>query len=264
MKNQIKFLMAIFAATALISCSRVPPNHEGVLMENYGRNGMDDFSLVTGRQSTVAPGTELYTVPMFEQRGDCKTLTVFTKDASQFTIDPLYVYQPTRGKGIEIIFNYKHLNKSEETFFENIEENILNSRVLNAYREVARDYTTDSLMGNVADFENRVNVRLKTEFATSYFDLKEITSNLTPPASMIKTIEARNNAIQQAIQVENELRVAEARAKKLMVEAQAESDANRLRQQTLTSLLVQQLFIEKWDGKTPLYGVSPVTFKNVN
>lgn len=80
---------------------------------------------------------------------------------------------------------------------------------------------------------------------------------------MKKTIEARNNAIQQAIQVENELKVAEARAKKLLVEAKAESEANELRQRTLTPLLVQQLFIEKWDGHTPLYGAAPTLFKNV-
>jgi len=43
----------------------------------------------------------------------------------------------------------------------------------------------------------------------------------------------------------------------------AESEANRLRQQTITPLLVQQQFIEKWDGKTPLYGQNPVMFKSV-
>lgn len=29
-------------------CSRVEPNYEGVLMENYGRNGKEDFSTVSG------------------------------------------------------------------------------------------------------------------------------------------------------------------------------------------------------------------------
>lgn len=50
---------------------------------------------------------------------------------------------------------------------------------------------------------------------------------------------------------ENELRVAEAQA-------------NELKQRSLTPLLIQQQFIEKWDGKTPLYGSSPTFFKNVN
>ena len=63
---------------------------------------------------------------------------------------------------------------------------------------------------------------------------------------------------------ENELRVAEAQAKKMLVQAEAEKQANELKQRSLTPLLIQQQFIEKWDGKTPLYGSSPTFFKNVN
>ena len=39
---------------------------------------------------------------------------------------------------------------------------------------------------------------------------------------------------------------------------------NELKQQSLTPLLIQQEFIKKWDGRTPLYGNSPIVFKNVN
>ena len=63
---------------------------------------------------------------------------------------------------------------------------------------------------------------------------------------------------------ENELRVAEAQAKKMLVQAEAEKQANELKQRSLTPLLIQQQFIEKWDGKTPLYGSSPTFSKNVN
>jgi len=33
---------------------------------------------------------------------------------------------------------------------------------------------------------------------------------------------------------------------------------------SLTALLIQQQFIEKWDGKTPLYGQTPAFFKSVD
>ncbi len=55
----------------------------------------------------------------------------------------------------------------------------------------------------------------------------------------------------------------EAQAKKLIVQAEAEKKANELKQQSLTPLLIQQQFIDKWDGRTPLYGSSPTFFKNV-
>lgn len=66
------------------------------------------------------------------------------------------------------------------------------------------------------------------------------------------------------MKVDNDLKVAEAQARIDIVKAEAEKKANELKQQSLTPLLVQQQFIEKWDGKTPLYGNAPVIFKNVN
>jgi hypothetical protein len=49
----------------------------------------------------------------------------------------------------------------------------------------------------------------------------------------------------------------------LIIQAKAEAEANRLRQQSLTELLVQQQFIEKWDGKLPVYGTAPALIKNI-
>jgi hypothetical protein len=66
------------------------------------------------------------------------------------------------------------------------------------------------------------------------------------------------------MEVENQLKTAEASAKIKVVDAQADADANRIRQQTLTPMLIQQQFIDKWDGKTPLYGSAPTLFKNLN
>lgn len=44
--------LVLFAAVLFFAsctgCNRVQPNYEGVLMENYGRNGKADFKLVTG------------------------------------------------------------------------------------------------------------------------------------------------------------------------------------------------------------------------
>jgi hypothetical protein len=57
--------------------------------------------------------------------------------------------------------------------------------------------------------------------------------------------------IQQAMQVENEVKVAEAQAKKLIVAAEAEKKANELRQQALTPAILEKMWIEKWNGTVP-------------
>ena len=71
------------------------------------------------------------------------------------------------------------------------------------------------------------------------------------PQTIVDAVNSKNKAVQEAMKVENELRVAEAQAKKLIVQAEAERKANDLKQTSLTPLLIQQHFIEKWDGKLP-------------
>jgi hypothetical protein len=49
----------------------------------------------------------------------------------------------------------------------------------------------------------------------------------------------------------------------MLTRARAEAEANRLRQATLTPLLLQQQFVEKWNGVLPVYGQVPQLFKNI-
>ena len=220
---------SVVAAVFLMmnGCSRVEPNYEGVLMENYGRNGKADFSTVSGRQWTFFPGVELYQVPMFETSGDPQAVQVSAKDAGVFTVDPSYQYQPIRGRGVDIVFNYKHLGINQpEVMMDNVENSILNKLVTNAYRE--------------------------------FFQLNNLTSGLKPPASMAKAIELRNNAIQQAEQVKNELQVSKMNLEKAKIDA----EANRVRAQGLDNKILQEKWIEAirntnnkviiTDGKTPV------------
>ena len=80
---------------------------------------------------------------------------------------------------------------------------------------------------------------------------------------MVEAINAKNKAVQDQLRVENEVKVAEAEAKKLVVAAEAEKQAYTLRMQSLTPLLVQQQMIQKWDGKLPVYGTVPTLFRDI-
>ena len=60
------------------------------------------------------------------------------------------------------------------------------------------------------------------------------------------------------MRISNEVKVAEANAKKAEAEAQvtiakakAEAEANRLKTQALTPAVLQQMWIEKWNGDVP-------------
>lgn len=40
--------------------------------------------------------------------------------------------------------------------------------------------------------------------------------------------------------------------------------ANELRQQALTPAILEKMWIEKWDGKLPVYGQVPTIFKDIS
>ena len=248
MKKMI-FLFSVIAS--LVGCNRPEPNYEGVLMTEYGRNGINSFKIVTGAQGMLGPGSELYQVPMWEQAGD--------PDIVEITADPSYTYTPIRGKGAEIVFNYKNYRiQDPETFFDNVEANVLNKRVTDAYREEARNYTTDSLMNNLGKFELSVQKRLKEEFKTKFFDLTTLTSGLKPPASMLKAVEDRNKAIQEANRVKNELET----SRMLLEKAKIDAETNKVQSVGLTKEILMQQYIEMLgktsnkviitDGRTPV------------
>lgn len=256
MKKMI-FLFSVIAS--LVGCNRPEPNYEGVLMTEYGRNGINSFKIVTGAQGMLGPGSELYQVPMWEQAGDPDVVEITAKDAGVFTVDPSYTYTPIRGKGAEIVFNYKNYRiQDPETFFDNVEANVLNKRVTDAYREEARNYTTDSLMNNLGKFELSVQRRLKEEFKTKFFDLTTLTSGLKPPASMLKAVEDRNKAIQEANRVKNELET----SRMLLEKAKIDAETNKVQSVGLTKEILMQQYIEMLrktsnkviitDGRTPV------------
>jgi uncharacterized membrane protein YqiK len=239
------------------SCTRIDAGNEGIKVKLYGTDkGVQDVSLVTGRVWYNPFTEEVHQFPVFVQTADYDPFTVNAKDGSVFTVDPTITFKVTAGRSPEIFKKYRK-------DIEEITKSTLYNYVRDAFRIQFNKYSTDSMISNREGFENAVQNQLLQELTKEGFDLEQLTSGITYPESITQAIDSKNRAVQQAMQVENELRVTEANARKLVVQAEAEARANQLRQQSLTPLLIQQQFIEKWDGKTPLYGNSPVIFKNI-
>lgn len=239
------------------SCTRIDAGHEGILVKQYGsEKGVQDIVLVTGRV-WYNPLTEIvFEIPTFVQTVDYPAFTVNAKDGSVFIVDPTISFRVVEGKSPAIFKKYR------KPLDEIINTTIFNY-VKDAFRIQFNTYTTDSIISKRQAFENSVQNFLLTELNKEGFNMEQLTSGIQYPEVITQAIDAKNRAVQEAMQVENELKVAEANARKLIVQAESEAKANLLRQQSLTPLLIQQQFIEKWDGKTPLYGSSPTFFKNV-
>jgi len=255
MKKQI--LVFGLALATLASCTRIDAGHEGILIKQYGSDkGVQDVSLVTGRV-WYNPWTEdVEQYATFIQTVDYDAFNVNAKDGSEFIVDPTLSFNIVATNSPKIFSKYrKDLEEVSKT-------TILNY-VKDAFRLQMNKYTTDEIVSNREKFETDVQKTLATVLEAEGFKLEQLTSGLKYPQTIVDAVNNKNKAVQEAMMVENQLRVAEAQAKKLIVQAEAEKKANDLKQTSLTPMLIQQMFIEKWDGKTPLYGSSPTFFKNV-
>lgn len=260
LKTFIRMFIVFSLSSVLLSscaCNRIDAGHEGVKVNLYGSDkGVDDVALVTG-MVIYNPFTEdVYEFPTFVQTVDFPEFKINSKDGTVFKVDPTISFNVMTGKSPMIFKKYR---KDLET--------ISNQALFNYTRDVFRlsmnKYSTDELISKRNLFENDVQQTLDSVFKVEGFAIIQITSGLVYPDVIVDAINSKNKAVQDAQRAENELRVAEANAKVKVVYAEAEAKANNIRNQTLTPMLIQQKFIEKWDGKTPLYGNAPTLFKNI-
>lgn len=255
MKN-FKFLMfALLAVVAFSSCERVAPNFVGVLMEDWGKNGKSDFTIVQGRVSTLAPGTELFQVPLFDQRGQWdEPMHLKAADNTEFTAKPTYSYKVIRERAIDIVFDNKHIG-SGEGFMRSLEDNILEPRIRDLIKEESRKYKTDSLMadGGSLMFEKRVEKIVEEEFEKRGLQLISFSSQLEFSQKVKDKIDSRNEVNTNLSVLDQQ--IAEQKKRNELEELKTQQAI--IKSRGLTKEILQQQFIEKWDGKTPLYGALP-------
>lgn len=253
----IIIIVAVVGFFSFNQCTRIEAGYEGILVKQYGsKRGIQDVSLVTGRV-WYNPWTEdVEQYATFVQTVDYSMFTVNASDGSEFKVDPTLSYQIKTGCTPKIFRKYRR-------DLEEISQTTILNYVKDAFRIQMNKYSTDEIVSNREKFETDVQKTLEGVLEKEGFSLDQLTSGLTYPKTIVDAVNGKNKAIQEAMKVENELRIENAKAKKLLVQAEAEKKANELRQQSLTPMLIQQQFIEKWDGRTPLYGNSPTLFQNV-
>ncbi len=260
----------LFLFFFIFGVERIDAGHVGVKVNMYGDGkGVDDVTEVTGWVFYNPISTKIVEFPTFVQHKEYKVVAedgqvvsdesfvVNSKDGSEFHVSPLLNYSVKREK-VPYIFSKYRVTLDE------IEAGFLKTAVYDAFRVVANSYTADALISNRQEFEAKVRQVLIKQLQPEGFILAQFTSNLVYPETFKKAIEAKNNAVQSALTAENGVKKAEAEARikmataegnaqALLTNARAQAESNRLRQQTITPLLLQQMWIDKWDGKLPQY-----------
>lgn len=259
--KRISTLLLFLVAFFTTSCERVAPNYVGVLMQDYGKNGKSDFSLQKGRVNTMSLGTELFQVPLFEQRAKFdQKLSLKSADNTAFFSKPTYSYSIIEARAVDVVFQNKQIGSGDE-FMKALEDNILETKIYDIMKEESRKYTTDTLMANGGSltFEKRVESLVKKEFDDRGLKLTTFSAQLEFSDAVTKKIDNRNE-VNTNVSVLDQ-KIIEQKKQNQLYELQAEGD--RIRSSGITSQLLQQQFIEKWDGHTPIYGSAPFFIKDI-
>lgn len=254
-------LVALTLSMTFASCERVAPNHVGVLMKNYGKDGKADFTIVTGRVSVMEPGTELFQAPLFDQRGEfAESVTLKAADNTQFTARPTYSYKVIKDRAIDVVFDNKQIGGGSD-FMRSLEDNILEPRIYDLIKEESRKYSTDSLMatGGSLRFEKSLEVIVESEFEKRGLQLITFSAQIDFDTKVKDKINDRNEVNTNLSVLDQKIE----EQKKKNELAKLIAAENKILSSGITPQLLQQQFIEKWDGKSTLYN-NPIPVMKVN
>lgn len=250
-----KLVLLVLGVVLLTSCERVAPNYYGVLMENYGKNGKDDYSKQQGRVSTMSPGTELFQVPAWEQRGvftdeegKDRILQIKAADNTAFTSKPLYSYKVIENKVIDVVFQNARLGSGDD-FMTALQDNVLEPRIYDIIKEASRSYTTDQLMANGGSlkFEKYVQDIVSKEFEKSGLKLISFSLNLDFSRKVKAKIDSRNEVNTNISVLDQQI----AEQKKRNELEQLKTEQAIIRSRGLTNEILQERTIAKWNGVLP-------------
>ena len=265
------FTFIVMISMMFTSCGyeRIDAGYEGIKVNLYGDDkGVDDVTLVTGAVWYNTITTAVYEYPTFVQTVDYAPFSINAKDGSSFTVDPTISLKIVDGKSAEVFKKYR-----KEDITEVINTTLYNY-VRNAFRIQLNNYTTDELVSKREEFEKAIEERLSKELLAENFQLEQMTSGLQYPQTLVNAIDAKNAAVQEAQKAQNEvlkikaeaekkIAAANGEAKALKIKGDAEAEYNRKIAASLSPLIVQQMMLDKWDGKLPVYGTMPTLFKDI-
>jgi regulator of protease activity HflC (stomatin/prohibitin superfamily) len=277
MKSVILGIATMIAMSSIFtSCERIDAGHVGVKVNLYGNGkGVDDVTECAGLVFYNPLSTRIYEFPYFVQHKEYiktedmdNSFVVNSKDGSEFHVAPMINYTVQRDKIPYVFAKYRRT-------LPEIEDGFIKTAIYDAFRMTANAYTAEELVSNRQEFENRVKRTMDSAVLKEGFVVSQITSNLGYPASFKNAIINKNNAVQAALMAENQVKTAEAQAKikiataqgqseAMLIEVRAKAEANKLEQASLTPMLIQKQWIEKWDGALPSTSLGSGTGVMVN
>lgn len=269
MKKFLNLAIAVIALAGMSACTKVPAGNVGIKVHLYGDDkGVANTELGPGRY-WCGINEEIFTFPTFQQN------YVWTKDADPGSpTDESITFQTVEGMEVNGDFGITYqvdptkvslLFQKFRKGLDEVTDGYLRNIVRDAIATHASKMPVASVYGEGKQaIIEKVNELVKAQVAPMGINVEKVylIGSFRLPKQVIESLNMKIAATQKAEQRENELREAEAEAKKSIakaegdaqsatLKAQAEAKANELKRQSLTPELIQYEAIQKWDGKLP-------------
>ena len=141
--------------------------------------------------------------------------------------------------------------------------------------EIVGTRSDSVLMSNTYFYQKMIEDSVRVRLKRVGYELETFVSNLNPPQTIIDKNRAKNESEAAALTAKADVIKAEAEAKVKIATAKADAEAMlvtekanaevyALRQKSLSSYVIQQEWIAKWDGQLPTYWTGDQTFPMFN
>jgi regulator of protease activity HflC (stomatin/prohibitin superfamily) len=271
MKNLVYLILFMVLTFGSVACTKVPSGNVGVKVYLLGGNkGVDTEELGVGRY-WIGWNEELYIFPTYTQNyvwsadsregsPDDESITFQTKEGLSVNADIGIAYHIDPNMVNDIFQKYrKGVEEITDIYLRNI--------VRDAFVVASSNKPVEFVYGEgKAALRDEVESIVKSKVEPIGIIIEQISfvGDLRLPGSVITALNAKIEATQTAQRVENQVREAEAEARKKIAAAQgeaesiklvalAQAEANKILSNSITATLVEYKRIEKWNGIMPTY-----------
>ncbi len=239
----------------------ISPGYVGVVIDMLGNSkGVEAKELHVGIH-WIAPWKKVYEFPIFEQNntweGEKEGFSFQTSEGMAVHADIGITYH-LKPNAIPTIFQKYRRGMDEIT---NV---FIRNYIRDAINKSASKTCIEDLYSGKEFFFHDVEQHVKMDFQEMGIVLSRIylIGRFHFPQNVIVALNSKIEAMQRAQQRENELREAEAEAKKqvakaegeakcALLKANAEAEANSILSQSITQELILWQSVQRWDGKLP-------------
>ena len=157
---------------------------------------------------------------------------------------------------MSLVVNYQVYKKQALDLYKNVgkdyDQIVLKPAIEEGIKAITSQYTAEELITNRSEVSKKCKEELSSKVSKYGLLVSDFNiTNFSFSTEFNKAIEEKQVAEQKVLTAKQELEKEKIEAEKKIVQAEAEKQANELKEKSLTDNVIKEKFIEKWNGELP-------------